>query len=76
VQAVRHPGNAANAGLQGQDIVVKIGGKEVGSLDDVKQIHKKSLANINDSHRVLVTVLRNGLMKQVVLDFSRDHSKE
>jgi serine protease Do len=76
VQAVRHPGNAAAAGLQGQDIVVKIGGKEVASLDDVKQIHKKSLENVGDSHRVLITILRNGLMKQVVLDFSRDHSKE
>jgi S1-C subfamily serine protease len=76
VQAVRQPGNAANAGLQGQDIVVKIGGKEVGSLNDVKEIHKKSLENLGNSHRVLITVLRNGLMKQVVLDFSRDHSKE
>ena len=76
VQAVRHPGNAAAAGLQGQDIVVKIGGKEVSGLADVKEIHGKALEKIGDSHRVLITVLRNGLMKQVVLDFSRDHSKE
>jgi serine protease Do len=76
VQGVRQPGNAATAGLQAQDIVVKIGGKEVSSLDDVKQIHKKALENLGESHRVLITVLRNGLMKQVVMDFSRDHSKE
>ena len=36
----------------------------------------ETLVTSVSNHRVLITVLRNGLMKQVVLDFSRDHSKE
>ena len=90
VHGVRSPGNAQNAGLQNQDILLKVDGKDVRGLDDVRAIHKSSLAadeaaaepgepeaNADDGdHRVLLTVLRNGLMKQVVLDYSRDHSKE
>ena len=76
VHGVRYPGNAAASGLQNQDILVKIDGKEVKSLDDVKAIHKATLADEEGEHRVLITVLRNGLMKQIVLDFSRDHAKE
>jgi serine protease Do len=73
---VKYPGNAANAGLQSQDIVLKIGGTEVSTLDDTKRLHKEALDGIGTKHRAVFTVLRNGLMRQVVLDFSRDYSKE
>lgn len=76
VFGVKRPGNAGSAGLRRQDIVVKIDGKEVTTLEDVKKIHEEALANVARKHRILFTMLRNGLMRQVVLDFSRDYEKE
>lgn len=76
VYGVKRPGNADNAGLNHDDIILKIDGKEVSALQDVKAIHKAALANIKTTHRVVLTILRNGLMRQVVLDFSRDYEKE
>jgi serine protease Do len=76
VFGVKHPGNASAAGLQSQDILLKIDGKEVTTLEEVKAIHEASLDNLEAKHRVLLTMLRNGLMRQVVLDFSREYEKE
>jgi serine protease Do len=76
VFGVRRPGNAMTAGLQPQDILLKIGDHDVKTLADIKTLHQQSLDQLAQSHRVVVTVLRNGLMKQVVLDFGRDFSKE
>ena len=73
---IKYPGNASNAGLQSQDILLKIEGKDVTTLDEVKTIHEDAIQNVSTKHRVLVTVLRNGLMRQVVLDFSREYEKE
>ncbi|MEI8196916.1 MAG: trypsin-like peptidase domain-containing protein [Phycisphaerae bacterium] len=76
VYGVKYPGNASTAGLQGEDILLKIDGQAVTTLEDVKKIHTQSLAGIKDKQRLMVTVLRNGLLRQVVLDISRDFSKE
>ena len=45
-------------------------------MDDLKLVHKGALDNIKKSHKVLVVVLRGGLMRQVLLDFSRDYERE
>ncbi len=76
IYGVKRPGNAGNAGLQRQDIVLKIDGKEVVTLEDVKKIHKAALEDIKKKNRIVFTLLRNGLMCQVVLDFARDFEKE
>jgi type II secretory pathway component PulC len=76
VYGVKEPGNAAAAGFRPHDIIVRIDSREVTSLDEVKTIHKSSLAEIAAKHRIIFTVLRNGLTRQVVLDFARDYSKE
>jgi len=76
VFGIKYPGNASNAGLQSQDILLKIEGKDVTTLDEVKAIHEEAIRNVGTKHRVLLTVLRNGLMRQVVLDFSREYEKE
>ena len=76
IYGVKSPGNAQNARLGEQDIIVKLGGKEVRTLEDIKAIHKASLENIETDHRIVFTVLRNGLMRQKVLDFERDYEKE
>lgn len=73
---VKYPGNAAEAGLTDEDIILKIGTKEIKTLDDVKTTYEAAVKNIDKKHRILVTVLRNGLIRQVVLDFKRDHEKQ
>jgi len=76
VFAVKHPGNAANAALHPHDIILKLDGKEVETLKDIKQIHERLVADVDRRHRTLIVVLRGSLMRQVVLDFARDYSKE
>lgn len=73
---VKYPGNASNAGLREQDIVLKIDNKPVATLDEVKAIHAEALANRDKKGKLMFTVLRNGLMRQVILDFTRDFEKE
>jgi len=76
VFATKYPGNASTAGLRVKDIIVKIGKDEITTLDDLKKVHKSALDNIKKNHKVLVVVLRGGLMRQVLLDFSRDYERE
>jgi len=77
VFATKYPGNASTAGMQGKkDILLKIGKDEIKTLDDIKRVHKAALANINKKHKILLVVLRGGLMRQVLLDFSRDYERE
>lgn len=76
VFGVKEPGNAGNAGLQPQDVLLRIGEKEVATLEDVEALHKAALEGIGRSHRLILTVLRNGLMRQIVLDYLRDFEKE
>jgi S1-C subfamily serine protease len=75
VFGVKRPGNASNSGLQEKDIILKIGGDEVLTLDDIAREHAEALAAIDRSHKIVFHVLRGGLMRQVVLDFSRDHER-
>lgn len=73
---VKYPGNAASAGLQTNDIILKIDNQPVATLDDVKAVHKQLIANVAAKHRVMISVQRGGQMRQVILDFSRDYEKE
>lgn len=72
---VKQPGNASSAGLQSQDILVSIDGREIRTLGELTAIHGPAVQEVERKHRVLLTVLRNGLMRQIVLDFSRDYEK-
>ncbi len=72
---VKYPGNASSAGLQEQDILLNIDGQDVTDLADVRRLYAGAVENVRRKHRVVVSVLRNGLMRQVVLDFSRDYEQ-
>ena len=76
IYGIKRPGNALNAGLERQDILLKIDGQEVTTLDEVKAAYDQAIANIDTKHRIVLDVLRNGLMRRVVLDFSRDYERE
>ena len=76
VFGVKWPGNAATAGLARGDILLKIDGEDVGSIEDVRALHEKLVADVEAKHRVVLSVMRRGLLRQVVLDYRRDHEKE
>ena len=76
VNGIKYPGNAQAAGLQKMDILAKIDGKEVSSLEEVKALHKAAVEGVGQKHQVLLTVMRNSMMRQIVLDFSRNFEKE
>lgn len=76
VYGIRFPGNAANANLAPKDILLMIDGQPVKTLEEVKQMHKEALEKIEEKSRVVLTVLRNGMMRVIVLNFSRDYEKE
>jgi len=76
VYGVKYPGNASSSGLTEKDIILKIGKKKVTSLDDLRAVHKELVENVESEPKVKFTVLRGGLLRQVVFDFARDYEKE
>lgn len=76
IYGVKDLGNARKAGLLPRDILLTIDSKEIITLDEMKTFHKELVDKIQQKHRVTISVLRNGLVRQVVLDFSRDYEKE
>ncbi len=75
IYGVKYPGNAQSSGLMRNDIIISIDNKDIQSLDDIREIHKAAIEKVKDNPRILVNVLRNGSIKQLVLDFSRDYEK-
>ena len=73
---IKRPGNASVAGLRDQDILLEIEGREVVTLDDVRAIHKEAIENVDKKFRYKFVVMRNGLTRQIVMDFSRDYKRE
>jgi len=76
VYGVKYPGNATAGGLQRMDILLKINDTTVTTLADVRAAHAETVKTYTDKPRVILTVLRNGLMRQVVLDISRDFNRQ
>jgi len=72
---VKRPGNAAASGLRAGDIIVEIDGKQINSLDELRETYR-ALSRLDRGKRTaLVKVLRNGYVHSVVLDFNRDYSE-
>jgi serine protease Do len=71
-----YPGNATSSGIQRNDIILKIDGKPVKTLEEVEAIYNETVEKVDERHRIVVVVLRNGLMRQLVLDFLRDYERE
>ena len=69
------PGNAEAADLREKDILVSVNGKPVESLDELAALHKLALADA-DARKAVFTVIRNGRLRELVLDFSRDYQRE
>ncbi|MFO0859568.1 MAG: trypsin-like peptidase domain-containing protein [Phycisphaerales bacterium] len=76
VFATKYPGNASSSGLMGNDIIVKIDGKDVSTLADLERLHAELIGQVDSRSRIVLTVLRAGLTRQIVLDFRRDFDRE
>jgi serine protease Do len=76
VWGTKSPGNAQDAGLARGDILLRVGKTEVKTLADVKAANEAAVANVAKEPRVVLSILRNGLLRQVSLDFSRDYERE
>ncbi|MFP4140187.1 MAG: trypsin-like peptidase domain-containing protein [Phycisphaerae bacterium] len=77
IQGVRYEGNASDAGLAQNDIILKIGETKVRTLQDVKAAYDKL---INDPKRadkkVLITIKRQNRLNWKTLDWAKDYLKE
>jgi len=73
---IRYPGNAMQAGLRQNDILLRIDGNEINTIEDLREIHRKSLEEIASKPKLVIVFLRNGLLRQQVLDISRDFEKQ
>jgi S1-C subfamily serine protease len=76
IQGVKYPGNAASAGLQSRDIILKIEDQPMPTILDVKKIYSRILKDERREKKVMFEILRGGLRKWIVLDYHRDYDEE
>ena len=77
IQGVRDPGNAEDAGLLNEDILVRIGQREIKAIADVKKAYEKLLADKKqDEKKVLIEVKRGVFPHWIILDWQKDYLKE
>ncbi len=69
-------GNAQEAHLYPNDIILSIDGANIETMEDLKQAYAKALERIDSNPRAIFSVLRNGRLIQRVMNFSIDHDKE
>jgi serine protease Do len=77
IQGVRYPGNAQDAGLAANDILVKIGQTPIKTIADAKAayeqlVNDKALAD----KKVLITIKRGGFQEPKLLDWTKDYMEE
>jgi len=75
VYGIKSIGNAISSGLKKNDIIVSIDGKKVTTIDEIRELNETSIKNIKNKSKILISVLRNGLMRQIVLDYARNWEK-
>ena len=71
----KRPGNAESANLREGDIILRIANQPIETLGELKTAYDNAVAAINQQHRLVLTILRAGIQRQIVLDFSRDYSR-
>jgi serine protease Do len=77
VQGVRSQGNAADAGLRNNDIILKIGQQDVATIEDVKKVYESMVEDkARVDKRVLVTIKRDGFLDWKPLSWEKDYLQE
>jgi serine protease Do len=75
VYGVKRMGPADRAGLLPQDIVTKLGSTTVRSLEDLQDAYRKATAD-SGAGKVVFTVLRGGLVREVLMDLTPANPEE
>ena len=76
ISALAWDGNAENCGFSEKDVIVRIGGRRVKTLADVRQAYDKALADVGERTKVAIEVTRGGRPAALVLDYTEDTEKE
>jgi len=76
VQGVRSPGNARDAGIRRKDILLSVDGKKIRTLQELKDLYEKIIADETREKKVMIEILRSGFKRWVVLDYRKDYEEE
>jgi len=76
VFGVAHNGNASHAGIHDQDIIVSINGRKIDSLKSLREVYNEAMGRLDQKTKAQITILRNGVNKQLIIDYSIDNDKE
>ncbi len=76
VYGVERQGNAANSRLHQKDIIISVDNQPIESLDQFKTVYDKCVANVASKSKVILSVMRGGTVRQVILDYDRDYAAE
>ena len=76
VSSVAWDGNADNAGFERDDIIKKIGGKEIKSMADLKAAYDEAIANLAVRTQVGVETMKRGRTRTLILNYRIDTEKE
>lgn len=77
VRGVREPGNASFAGLQPNDIILKIGEAPVRTLADARKAYETLVGNDKlPDKKVLITIQRGAFLDWIMLNWTTDFLKE
>lgn len=72
VYGLKPQGNAEIAGLRVNDIIDSVNGVEIKGLEDIKHANELFKNGLGKTSRVTISLLRNGLPHQIVLDSTID----
>jgi len=77
IQGVRYRGCGTDAGLRGNDIILKIGTTPIKTIADVKAAYEKCLKEkAKAEKKVLILIKRGGFQEPKLLDWTKDYLKE
>jgi S1-C subfamily serine protease len=77
IQGIRSPGNAADADLRRQDIILEIDRRPTRTLRDVKTVYDRLVEDEQRAEKkVLIKIKRGGFVDWKTLDWHKDYLKE
>jgi len=77
IQGVRMEGNASDARLRSNDIILKIGKKDIKTLKDVKQVYESLVKDKTlTEKKVLIKIKRGAFTDWKMLNWTKDYLKE
>jgi len=77
IQGVRGQGNASDSGLRYNDVVLKIGKRDIKTIEDVKKAYDSLTADAKGvDKKVLITIKRDGFLDWKPLSWEKDYLQE